>query len=72
MTEAFSLQFIVLLSAMLTTLALPAAMPDTSLSLWRTFAGLRRRLRRMRQERISRELDERMKKYYVIDMRDLR
>lgn len=60
------------LAVILTSLTLPAAMPDSSLGLWREFAGLRRRLRKMREERISRELDERLKKYYVIDMRDIR
>jgi hypothetical protein len=58
--------------AMLTTLTLPILFPDTSFMLWRDFVGLPSRLRARRQARMSRELNDRLKKYWVIDMRKLR
>lgn len=72
MPEPASFPAIMYLAVALTTVALPAASPDASLSLWRAMTGFPERLRERRRARLSRELDGRMKKYWVIDMRDLR
>lgn len=72
MPDQAVLQGIVFLAATLTTLALPVASTDASLRMWGRITGLGGRLRERRRARLSRELDDRLKKYWVIDMRDLR
>lgn len=62
---------LVFLLAMLSTLTLPLAFPYASAGLWRSFINTVEHRRAMRRERISRELDARLKKYWVIDMRKL-
>ncbi len=60
------------LPVMFTVLTASLLRPDLALRLWLSFTDLLERRKARRLTRMSRLIEDKMKKYWVIDMRKLR